>query len=522
MQVGVRWWAWARPLRREACYTNDEMSLPSNPSSPAPVSGANLARRSLTSVGWNVIARAVKLPAGLVLSVILARQLPVEYFGVVGGIEAFLALLSAFFDFGLMGAYFHRSDETEDEERATAVLFSLRVVFSALWMALLIPVGLLFFSGTRQMVLFVWGATVALMRVVDTPRILLMRRVEHKMLAFFDASVSLLVLVISAAIAYTTHSIWALLVYPVISLAWSFVLFYLIKPVWRPRWLWDGMAVRYFLDFGRRGMPGGVLGVAIDHVDDLWTNIFLGDLAMGFYSRAYRFAVYPGIVLAEPVNTVASATYAELKHDRTRRSQAFFNVNALLVRTGFLLGGWFAVVAPELIRIFLGERWLPMATAFRLMLVFTLFNPLKVTVASMLTAVGKPEQVSRVRFIQLIVMLVGLFGLGFRYNIEGVALAVDMMLLVGIVLVFSFVRPYVDVSYRRLFLTPLLALLGGNGLSWWASTAWNLAGQDWLSLLVKTAAFVLGYLVIALILEGRLLVELGREMLRLVKRAEPR
>lgn len=495
------------------------MSLPSDQPSPAPVSGASLARRSLTSVGWNVIARAVKLPAGLVLSVILARQLPVEYFGIVGGVEAFLALLSAFFDFGLLGAYFHRAPETENEQHATAVLFTLRVLFSAIWIVLLIPVGLVFFSGTRQMVLMIWGVAVALMRVVDVPRMLLMRRVEHKLLAFFDASVALLVLVISAAIAYTTHSIWALVVYPVISLAWSFVLFYLIKPVWQPRWLWDAAAVRYFLDFGRRGMPGGVLGVALDHVDDLWTNIFLGDLAMGFYSRAYRFAVYPGIVLAEPVNTVASATYAELKNDRARRSQAFFNVNALLVRSGFLLGGWFAVVAPELIRIFLGERWLPMVTAFRLMLVFTLFNPLKITVASMLTAMGKPEQVSQVRFVQLLVMLAGLFGLGCRYNIEGVALAVDLMLLVGIVLVFILVRPHVDVSYRRMLLVPFLALLAGVGLSGWAEAALAQAalqgGGDWLALGFKSLAFGLGYAALVALLEGRLLLKLGREMTRL-------
>jgi O-antigen/teichoic acid export membrane protein len=497
------------------------MTLPPVSSLPGPGSGANLARRSLTSVGWNMVARAIKLPAGLVLSVILARQLSVEYFGIVAGLEAFLSLLSAFFDFGLTGAYYHRSSETEDEERATQVLFTLRVVFSAIWIVLLIPPALLFFSGMRQMVLLVWGVTVALMRVVDVPRLLLMRRVQHKMLAFFDSTAALLVLVISAAIAYISHSIWALLVYPLVSLIWSFLLFYVIHPVWRPRWRWDRAAIRYFLDFGWRGMPGGVLGVALDRVDDLWTNLFLGDLAMGYYSRAYSFAVYPGIVLAEPVNVVASATYAELKHDRPRRSQAFFNVNALLVRSGFLLGGWFAVVAPELIRIFLGERWLPMVMAFRLMLLFTLFNPLKVTVASLLVAMGKPEQVSLVRFIQLLVMLAGLFGLGFRYNIEGVALAVDGMLLVGMILVFILVRPHVDISYRQLLLVPAIGLLVGIGLSWWVSTAWDLTGSDWLALALKTLAFGLGSVGVLLALDRRLIFALIRDMLRLAKNTGP-
>ena len=486
------------------------------------VPGGSLARRSVTSVTWNIIARTVKIPAGLVLSVILARLIPVEYFGIVAGLEAFIVLLAAVLDFGLVGAYFHRSPETMDEERATAVLFTLRIVFSAVWLAILIPVGLVVLTDVRRMVFLVWTVTLALMRIVDVPRFLLMRRVQHKLLAFFDVTAALLVLVISATIAYATHSIWALLVYPVVSVAWSFVLLFLIRPVWRPRWLWDRAAIRYYLNFGLRGMPGQVLGVALDHVDDLWTYVFLGDLAAGFYTRSYRFAVYPGIVLAEPVSMVTSATYAELKDDRARRSQTFFRVNALLIRSGFLLGGWFSVVAPELISIFLGEKWLPWVSAFRLMLVLSVLNPIKVTVSSVLVSQGKPEQVSLVRLIQLGVMLVGLFGLGFRLNIEGVALAVDLMLVVGMGLVFRLVRPYVDVSYTRLFLLPGIGLLLGLGLSALAPLIWNLSASDWLAVVVKSLFFALGYGGIILLFEGRLILSLVQEIRNLMPVGAPK
>ena len=52
---------------------------------------------------------------------------------------------------------------------------------------------------------------------------------------------------------------------------------------------------------------------------------------------------------------------------------------------------------------------MPMLDAFRLMLVFTLFDPIKITVANLFIAVGEPEKVVRTRFIQAAVLIAGLF-----------------------------------------------------------------------------------------------------------------
>ena len=55
--------------------------------------------------------------------------------------------------------------------------------------------------------------------------------------------------------------------------------------------------------------------------------------------------------------------------------------------------------------LLLGEKWLPMLDTFRLMLVFSMLDPIKITVASVLVAVGKPNLVGQARAIQLVVKL---------------------------------------------------------------------------------------------------------------------
>ena len=84
-----------------------------------------------------------------------------------------------------------------------------------------------------------------------------------------------------------------------------------------------------------------------------------------------------------------------------------------------------------------------------------------------------------------------LFALGTRFNIAGVALAVDTMVVVGITVLLWQARQYVDFSARRAFAVPMLALV--LGLAAGAGVVALLTTLPWLSATLKTVLFVLAY-----------------------------
>jgi O-antigen/teichoic acid export membrane protein len=102
----------------------------------------------------------------------------------------------------------------------------------------------------------------------------------------------------------------------------------------------------------------------------------------------------------------------------------------------------------------------------------------------------------------LLVMIAGLFALGPSLGITGVALAVDLMLVVGIVALLWQARAYVDFSPRRMFLVPTLALVLGLAAGWAAAAIPGVADSLWLSGIVKTAAFLVAYAAVLLLLEA--------------------
>ncbi|MCP4415558.1 MAG: oligosaccharide flippase family protein [Chloroflexi bacterium] len=468
-----------------------------------------LARRSINSITWNSAANLVRVAVLLIRSILLARWLPVDLFGIYAFASSIVRISSIVANFGLGGAFLHRSPETENEDQAASAHFTLTALFSFIWAFLLIVGALLFADDSMLITLLVLIITAGGAQLIQTPRLILIRRVIHRRLVIVQTVNVIVISLVAVFLAWRGAGVWALLSTNIVGLVLGVFAWYVWKPVWRPRLSWKPAIVRYYLRFGSRNSLAAILSTMLDRVDDLWTYAFLGKIPLGFYSRAYTFATYPRIVLARPVNSVTVGTYAELKDDRKRLSQAFFRANALLVRSGFFLAGLIALVAPEFIRLVLGDKWIPMLDAFRLMLAFTLLDPIKMSVANLFVAMGKPERIVEARVAQLGVLLVGLFGLGLTMGITGVALAVDAMLFVGIVILLWRARLFVDFSPRRLFVAPGGALVLGLLLARGSLALPHVLGSDWRTGAVKTAVFIPTYALTLFLWEREQLIQMA-------------
>ena len=460
-----------------------------------------LAQRSVRSAGYTIASSGFQALIQFVRSIVLARLLLPAQFGVYAYAASLVMLTHALPGFGMGAALVHRARQSEGET-ARRVHFTLTVLFNLLWVAGVGALAPWFIPPQNRWVLWTILLSRAAQHLTGTARVTLTRKVAFRRVALLDGSRALLTTLTAIFLAWRGAGLWSLVSTDILAALISLAGFYLIRPVWRPRFGWERETAAYLLDFGKRTTGGIIILQMLDRVDDLWTGRFLGDAPLGFYSRAYTFATYPRKLFASPINQVVSGTYAALKGKPKRLSQAFFRVNAFLIRSGFFLAGLLFLLVPEFIHFVIGDKWLPMMTPFRLMLVYTLLDPIKVSTGNIFIAVGHPEILTRARLWQLGVMLLGLFTLGPRWGIEGVALAVDIMLAFGIGILFWEARPYVRFSVRALFGAPLLAL--GSGLL----LAWGLLVQlvglsPWWSLAVKMSAFSGSYAILLGLLEGR-------------------
>jgi O-antigen/teichoic acid export membrane protein len=468
-----------------------------------------LTKRSIDSVKWNFISNVVYNGIYFVQTIILARLLPVEAFGIYAGAASIVVMVQSLATFGFGAAFVHRCKETEDMEKTSAVFFTLQMVFNLVWTALMLIGGFLFISsGDGTLTAFaVLILTYTVTNIASASKSMFIRQVKFQRFAIMTILDAVLTFTSAVLLALLDQPVWALLATNISSAVLSVVVFMLWKPAWKPRFLWDASVIRYFLRFGSQAFVGGWLLDILNKGSDFWMKNWLGTESLGFYSRAYAIAKIPGNVITPPINQVAGAAFAELKEDRKGLSEAFFEASSLLVRLGFIVVGLLALVAPEFIRIVLGEKWMPMLLAFRLLLPFAMFEPLNQIMVSLFAAIGKPGITVRIRLIQLAILVALLFLLGLPYGIEGVAVAVDFMMAAGFGLLLVLAREHIDLHFGKMFLAPVTGLFVGVPAGLIIDSLVS-SPNDWISAAVKIAIFMLVYAVISWLLERKHIIHL--------------
>lgn len=454
-----------------------------------PPDRVGLGRRTAVALAWNFGASPLQLGVAFVRSVLLLRLLPVAVFGTFAFATSIVFVSSLLAGFGMGHAFLNRVPETRDERRAADVYFTVKTLATLVWAAVVIALALLFASGDLRTMLVVLTLTQSGTLFVDTPRLILTRRVVHRRLVGVDTLAVLAGSATAVALAAAGETVWALLGSEVAVLVVTAGMLVAWRPVWRPRFRWEPDIVRYYLRFARASLPTSLLMRGIENLDNLWTGAVLGDYALGIYSRAYRFATYPRTLIALPTSKVVRGTFSELKEEPAALTRAFAAVNGTLVRTGGLLAGLLVIGAPELVLLVGGEKWLDMVVPFQLLVVFALLDPVRLTLTDLLLGIGEQASVLRSYAAQILILAAGIVVLGGALGVPGVALAVNVMTVFATVTLFRQASRFVRLSHRQLWLGPAAALALGTAATFLLLRLVPDGAAPWAVLALKGAAY---------------------------------
>ena len=422
-----------------------------------------LANKSVISTGWNLAANIFMTLCSFLRTFILARLLSIETFGIYGKALSFVFITLPLLYLGRTAAMLHRAPETENEEQSAAVMFSLSLVSSLTWTLLMILAANLFFDlsdASAKTAFYALIAAEALSNLTSAPQGLYGRKVDYKRQALIVFIQFFIGTLLSVSLAWLGAEIWALVSMNLVTAIVAIVVFYLWRPVFRPRWLWQTRLVRYYFEFGSKVAFEELVYSIQERIDDLWTAAFLGIAAAGFYTQAHVVARYPLKIISLPLISVAGATLSALKHDKATLTQTFEIVCGLLTRLTFFIGGLVLFISQEFVILYLSEKWLPLLNVLRIMVVYMMIEPIKETLSRLFSAIGYPERALQARLWQLASLItgIGVFSWMLSWNIEGVALAVNLSVLVGLFLMIHLIHAHLEISWRRIFSAPSSAL----------------------------------------------------------------
>lgn len=377
-------------------------------------------RALMQGVAWTGGAKWITQGLSWASTIVVARLLSVEDYGVVGATMIVVGFIQVLNEFGLGAAVVSQRDLTDRQHGALAT-FSL-CLGTLLAVAVYLGASLVaafYRQADVAPVLRLLSITFVSMGLSVVPRALLTRDLKYSRLALIDSLEALTAIAVTLVLALQGARFWSLAIGTV-----SGRLVAAATTLWfrRVRLVWPSSVeeVRRPLEVGSHVVTGGIAWYAFRSADANLVTRRLGIEAQGFYGIAVALSTIPLDRLNELVNRVMPGILSDVQSDRAELGRYVVRVSQALSLVSFPVATGLALTAGDVIPLMLGAKWSTAASVLRLLALSALVRSLATVLNQTLVITGRSRQ-SMIATIAALFVMPPAFWLGTFLGLNGVA-----------------------------------------------------------------------------------------------------
>lgn len=326
---------------------------------------SELTGRAARGAAWIVAARLVMRLFGFVNTIVLARLLIPEDFGLVAVAVTAMQLLQGFSDIGVSQAVVKFRDADQADLDTLFTLAALRGAAIGLLLFAAAPLAASFYGDPRMFWVFVGVALHPLLTGLINPRFFEFERNLDFSKEFISNAVNKFVgVAVSIAVAVAFRTYWAIILGLVSGVAVQLVLSYAMRPS-RPRLTFASVKKV----FGFSGWLTGVSFVAAlnNKLDAFILARVVGAANTGYYYVGHQLSELPTNELAGPIARAIYPGLSALQGDAARMRAAFLRSVEALAAIAMPAALGFAFIAKDLLTLLLGEKWSAAASVVQIL-----------------------------------------------------------------------------------------------------------------------------------------------------------
>jgi len=351
-------------------------------------------------------------------SVLLARILFPQDYGYLTFTTIFTIFLQQIGNFGIEVFYLQeKTNSAEEEEGILQVVFKLRLLANAFLLVIQIGVGLIFYFVLDKVIvgqlLLIFSLTYIFEILSSVNGAILKKELTFKPLAIANttrdvASVVARVLFASLGFGPLSFGFGAVI--------GSFCQAICIRYAKRMRVDWKFWDKNYFLrvyNFSKHVLLGSIGSYASQQLDKVMMVSFFEITKIGFYSFGYSNAGIPFTYLFSPQQQLILSYSANLKDKPDVLLERIYDMGRIIL----LLTGPLYVLAyfncDHIIDFVFGAKWLMAGSFVRVFIVYFFFMSFLTPFNGLLTALGRPDIVSRITLVKMVTLIPVLFAFAY-------------------------------------------------------------------------------------------------------------
>lgn len=380
----------------------------------------DVAGKSIRGGASLVVSEVVCNAFRLLGTIVLARLLTPEHFGLISMVVAITSFVELFRDFGLSTATVQKQDITEEQISA---LFWINVAVGVGLAAILAaasPVIAWFYGDERLFwISMSVSSTFFFGGLAVQHQALLRRRMQFPRLAAIQVLSTSLSTLLAIALAWLGFGYWALVLKEVSRVIVQTSATWLLSG-WVPGRPRRSVGVGELVQTGLHITGNNIVVFASGSIDQVLLGRFWGAHPLGLYKQARQLLLMPVSLYSFPVTYVMTPALSALQADAEGYRKYYRTAVAFLAFGYMPITAFCAVCAQSIITLLLGRQWLDASPVLRVLAIASFVSAISATSGIVMITSGRTRAYFKWGLIQSSCMVLS-FAVGVRWGAIGLA-----------------------------------------------------------------------------------------------------
>lgn len=426
----------------------------------------SLRKQATSGMLWTFSQQFGNQIIGFLVSLVLARVLLPEEFGLIGMIAVFSAIGTTLMNSGLTRSLI-RSEEIDQEDYSTVFFFNLAAsILIYILIFLAAPLIADFYNQPiLKEIVRLYCTTFVITSFAAVQQARLTKQMDFKIQTIISIPSTLLGGVVGVAMAYLDFGVW--------SLVWSQIIATLARTIqlwfytgWKPSWCFNKIKFKEHFNFGYKLTLSSLLETIFKNAYLIIIGKFFMASQVGYYTRAETMKQLPVTNISNALNKVTYPLFASIQDDDLRLKRVYKQVMQMVIFVIAPVLILLAVLAEPTFRFLFTEKWLPAVPYFQILCVVGILYPINAYNLNVLNVKGRSDLYLKLEIIKKVLIVI-VIAVAIKFGILGLLYGQVLLGLVAFVINSYYTGKFINYTAwdqtKDIFPFIIMALTGGLG-----------------------------------------------------------
>ena len=345
----------------------------------------------ISNLIWRFMERCGAQLVSFIVTIVLARLVEPELFGIVTTVTVINSILLVFVDSGMANSLIQKKDP-DDLDFSSVFYFNL-VFCILLYVALFFAAPLIaqiYKNTALTPIIRVLGLSIVAAGVKNVQQAYVSKTMQFKRFFFATLGGTMLAGTVGIVMALRGFGVWALVAKELVNVCANTVILWLTVD-WRPKWMFSFARLKDLLSYGWKLLVSGLLDTIYNRLRQIVIGIKYTQADLAFYDRGNSL---PNLIVENINSSIDSVLLPVLSSEQDQKEQVRrMTRRAIKVSTYIMMPMMMglAVCAEPFVRLLLTDKWLPCVPYLRIFCFSYAFYPIHTANLNAIKAMGRSD-----------------------------------------------------------------------------------------------------------------------------------